>query len=114
MARRRSTRARWYRRPYDDELAGYLSTAQRPGWGLIAPLTATDFRVEDCVVVGESPRGSRAARGRRPRGNSRCACPNAAAADGGRMGPHPVDYQLRPRADRFLLGSCAAISARSR
>ena len=50
--------ARWYRRPYDDELAGYLSTAQGPGWGLIDCRTVPDFRVEDCVVVGESPQGS--------------------------------------------------------
>ncbi|WP_421993007.1 hypothetical protein [Qipengyuania sp.] len=50
--------ARWYRRPYDDELAGYLSTARGPGWGLIDCRTVADFRVEDCVVVGESPRGS--------------------------------------------------------
>jgi periplasmic protein TonB len=50
--------ARWYRRPYDDELAGYLSTAQGPGWGLIDCRTAPDFRVEDCVIVGESPQGS--------------------------------------------------------
>lgn len=45
--------ARWYREPTHDELAGYLSTAQ-PGWGLIACKTAPDFRVEDCVAVGES------------------------------------------------------------
>ena len=50
--------ARWYRRPYDDELAGYLSTAQGPGWGLIDCRTVADFRVEDCVIVGESPQGS--------------------------------------------------------
>ncbi|WP_417320939.1 hypothetical protein [Erythrobacter aureus] len=50
--------ARWYRRPYDDELAGYLSTARGPGWGLIDCRTVADFRVEDCVVVGESPQGS--------------------------------------------------------
>ncbi|MEX0342942.1 MAG: hypothetical protein AB3N06_10165 [Erythrobacter sp.] len=50
--------ARWYRRPYDDELAGYLSTARGPGWGLIACRTVANFRVEDCVVVDESPRGS--------------------------------------------------------
>lgn len=50
--------ARWYRRPYPDELAGYLSTARGPGWGLIDCRTVADFRVEDCVVVGESPQGS--------------------------------------------------------
>lgn len=50
--------ARWYRRPYQDELAGYLSAARGPGWGMIDCRTAPDFRVEDCVIVGESPEGS--------------------------------------------------------
>lgn len=50
--------ARWYREPYAEELAGYLSTAQGPGWGLIDCRTAPDFRVEACVVIGESPQGS--------------------------------------------------------
>lgn len=50
--------ARWYRRPYQDELAGYLSTAQGPGWGMIDCRTAPNFRVEDCVIVGEAPQGS--------------------------------------------------------
>lgn len=50
--------ARWYREPYDDELRGYLSTATGPGWGLIACRTAPDFRVEDCIALEESPRGS--------------------------------------------------------
>ena len=50
--------ARWYREPYDDELRGYLSTATGPGWGLIACRTAPDYRVEDCVGLEESPRGS--------------------------------------------------------
>jgi len=53
--------ARWYREPTHDELAGYLSTA-RPGWGLIACKTAPDYRVEDCVALGESPSGSNVAR----------------------------------------------------
>ena len=51
--------ASWYRKPYDDELRGYLSTATGPGWGLIACRTAPDYRVEDCVGLDESPRGSR-------------------------------------------------------
>lgn len=50
--------AAWYREPYDRELRGYLSTADGPGWGLIACRTVPDFRVEDCVAVGENPRGS--------------------------------------------------------
>lgn len=51
--------AAWYREPYDSELSGYLSTADGPGWALIACRTAPDFRVEDCVGLGEYPQGSR-------------------------------------------------------
>lgn len=54
--------ASWYREPYDDELAGYLSTARGPGWGLIACRTVQDFRVENCVALGEYPQGSNIAR----------------------------------------------------
>jgi periplasmic protein TonB len=54
--------AAWYREPYPEELRGYLSTAQGPGWGLIACRTAPDYRVEDCVSLGESPDGSNIAR----------------------------------------------------
>ena len=54
--------AAWYREPYESELSGYLSTASGPGWGLIACRTAPDFRVEDCVALGESPTGSNIAR----------------------------------------------------
>lgn len=50
--------AAWYREPYDDELSGYLSTAQGPGWALIACRTVADFRVEDCVGLDEYPSGS--------------------------------------------------------
>jgi protein TonB len=50
--------ARWYREPYDNELRGYLSTAQGPGWGLIACKTVPDFRVDDCIGLGEYPEGS--------------------------------------------------------
>lgn len=50
--------AAWYREPYDDELRGYLSTADGPGWALIACRTAPDFRVEDCVGLDEYPAGS--------------------------------------------------------
>ncbi|WP_420607791.1 hypothetical protein [Novosphingopyxis sp.] len=50
--------AAWYREPTDAELGGYLSTASGPGWGLIACRTVADFRVEDCVGLGESPQGS--------------------------------------------------------
>lgn len=54
--------AAWYREPYDDELKGYLSTAHGPGWGRIACRTATGYRVEECVVIGEYPEGSGIAR----------------------------------------------------
>ena len=54
--------AAWYREPYDDELSGYLSTARGPGSALIACRTVPDFRVEDCVELGETPQGSGIAR----------------------------------------------------
>ncbi|WP_370712881.1 hypothetical protein [Sphingomonas sp. IW22] len=54
--------ASWYREPYPEELRGYLSTATGPGWGLIACRTAPDYRVEDCVSLGESPDRSNIAR----------------------------------------------------
>lgn len=54
--------ASWYREPYDDELRGYLSTAQGPGWGKIACRTVADFRVDSCVIVDEYPKGSGIAR----------------------------------------------------
>ena len=50
--------AEWYREPDDDMLRSYLSTARGPGWGLIACRTAPDYRVEDCVGLGEYPEGS--------------------------------------------------------
>ncbi len=51
--------AAWYREPGDSELSGYLSTADGPGWALIACRTVPDFRVEDCVGLDEYPAGSR-------------------------------------------------------
>lgn len=50
--------ARWYREPTDQELAGYLSTANGPGVALIACKTVPDYYVDDCVLVSESPPGS--------------------------------------------------------
>lgn len=50
--------AAWYREPSDGELRGYLSTADGPGWGLIACRTAPDYRIEDCVGLDEYPTGS--------------------------------------------------------
>ena len=52
--------AAWQREPSDSELRGYLSTAQ-PGWALIACRTVANYRVEDCVSLGES-QGSQMAR----------------------------------------------------
>lgn len=54
--------ARWYREPTDQELAGYLSTANNPGSALIACKTVPDYYVEDCVLLGESPPGSQVGR----------------------------------------------------
>lgn len=54
--------AAWYREPSHDELAGYLSTADGPGWGLVACKTAPDWHVDDCVALEEAPEGSRIAR----------------------------------------------------
>ncbi|MGD9811131.1 MAG: hypothetical protein AB7U35_07310 [Sphingobium sp.] len=53
--------AQWYREPYDSELSGYLSTADGPGWGLIACKTEPEFRVDQCVTLDEYPTGSRIA-----------------------------------------------------
>ncbi|RNJ63938.1 MAG: hypothetical protein EDM03_06210 [Porphyrobacter sp. IPPAS B-1204] len=50
--------ARWYREPTDQELSGYLSTANGPGYALIACRTVRDYYVEDCVLESEGPQGS--------------------------------------------------------
>ncbi|WP_121115103.1 hypothetical protein [Croceibacterium ferulae] len=50
--------ARWYREPTDNELAGYLSTANSPGYGLITCRVVTGYRVEECVGLSEQPQGS--------------------------------------------------------
>lgn len=54
--------AAWYREPSDMELAGYLSTAEGPGFALIACRTVSEWRVEDCVALDEYPSGSNMAR----------------------------------------------------
>jgi protein TonB len=54
--------AAWYREPEDSELAGYLSTADGPGYALIACRTVADWRIEDCVALDEYPSGSNIAR----------------------------------------------------
>ena len=50
--------ATWYMKPTDSQLRGYLSTADGPGWALITCKTVPDYRVEDCVGLGEYPEGS--------------------------------------------------------
>jgi hypothetical protein len=52
-------RADWYRRPTSAELSTYMTAASaRVGWGTIACRTVDDYRVEDCEILDESPRGS--------------------------------------------------------
>ncbi len=51
--------ADWYRRPTDAELATYLPAGHpEEGYGVIACQTADNYRVENCQILGESPRGS--------------------------------------------------------
>jgi protein TonB len=50
--------AEWARHPTDAELGGYLPRNSQDGWGLIACRTAEGNRVEDCVELDQSPRGS--------------------------------------------------------
>ncbi len=54
--------ASWYREPSPEAMRAYLSTARGPGWGLIACRTVPDYRVEDCVALGEYPEGSQITR----------------------------------------------------
>ena len=51
----------WAREPTDTELAGYLPANAPDGFGLVACRTAPQNRVEDCVELENSPRGSRLA-----------------------------------------------------
>lgn len=53
--------ADWARKPTSTELNGYLPPNAPDGWGLIACRTVAGNRVEDCVELGQSPRGSRLA-----------------------------------------------------
>lgn len=50
--------ARWYREPTDQELAGYLSTANGPGYALIECKVVSGYYVEDCGLLAEGPQGS--------------------------------------------------------
>lgn len=55
--------ADWYREPTDAELGGYLKPDMpRQGWGAIACKTVAQYHVDDCYILGESPRGSGFAR----------------------------------------------------
>ena len=54
--------ARWYREPTDQELAGYLSTANGPGYALIACKVVQGYYVEDCQFLSEGPQGSQIGR----------------------------------------------------
>ena len=53
--------AEWAREPTDTELGGYLPPNAPNGYGLVACRTAPQNRVEDCVELENSPRGSRLA-----------------------------------------------------
>ena len=53
--------AEWAREPTDAELSGYLPANAPNGWGLIACRTVPGNRVDDCVELSNSPRGSRLA-----------------------------------------------------
>lgn len=56
-------RAEWYREPSDAQLGGYLPSNGPPGgWGEIACQTVKNYRVENCQILAESPRGSGFAR----------------------------------------------------
>jgi len=50
--------AEWARHPTDAELGGYLPKNAPDGWGLVACKTIPGNRVEDCVELDQSPRGS--------------------------------------------------------
>lgn len=50
--------ASWYYEPRPDELDGYLDTAQGPGWALIICQTMPEYRVDNCRLITEYPRGS--------------------------------------------------------
>lgn len=55
--------ADWYREPTDTELGGYLRPDMpRRGWGEIACKTVARYRVDECYIIGEFPRGSGFAR----------------------------------------------------
>lgn len=50
--------AEWAREPTNAELAGYMPRNSPEGYGLIACKTIAGNRVEDCIELEQSPRGS--------------------------------------------------------
>ncbi|MFC0203772.1 energy transducer TonB [Novosphingobium soli] len=51
--------ADWYKEPTDAQLGGYMpANGPRTGWGMIACQTLEHYRVDNCQILGESPRGS--------------------------------------------------------
>jgi protein TonB len=49
----------WYREPTDAELSTYMpKTPPGDGWGEVACDTIEHYHVENCQIIGESPRGS--------------------------------------------------------
>lgn len=50
--------AEWARHPTDAELGGYLPRNAPDGYGLIACKTVAGNRVDDCIELDQSPRGS--------------------------------------------------------
>lgn len=51
--------ADWYKEPTNAQLSGYLpASAPQNGWGEIACQTIERNRVDNCQILGESPRGS--------------------------------------------------------
>ena len=50
--------AEWARRPTNAEVTGYLPRNAPDGWGLIACKTIPENRVDDCIELDQSPRGS--------------------------------------------------------
>ena len=50
--------AEWARKPTNAELNGYMPRNAREGWGLIACRTLPENRVDNCIELDQSPRGS--------------------------------------------------------
>lgn len=51
--------ADWFKEPTDAQLGGYIPTNAPPaGWGMVACQTMDRYRVDNCQILGESPRGS--------------------------------------------------------